>query len=196
MGFVGTQKSQIAQVLSLCLLWGCATLEERQPPWRKNIPLEESAEEFEDYDRENIPFKKEELYSKLPPVELDWPIETPEVTAFFGWRRKKMHEGLDLRASQGTPVFASATGVVIYASRRIKGFGNMVIIDHGEGWSTLYAHLKKMFVREGDKVTQGEQIGLSGKTGRTRGPHLHFELRRGADPVDPLLFMPILDQRD
>jgi murein DD-endopeptidase MepM/ murein hydrolase activator NlpD len=101
-----------------------------------------------------------------------------------------MHEGVDLRAPTGTPVLASAAGEIIHAGRGLKGYGRLAVVDHGGGWTSVYAHLSRVDVRVGDHVTRGEKLGLSGRSGRSQGPHLHFEIRKGADPLDPLLFLP------
>lgn len=100
-----------------------------------------------------------------------------------------MHEGIDLSAPIGRWVTASRSGRVIQRGW-IRGYGRTIMIDHGEGWSTLYAHLSSYKVIVGQKVQQGQRIAQVGKTGRTRGSHLHFEIRKGADPLDPLLFLP------
>lgn len=124
---------------------------------------------------------------------LQWAVDDPVVINFYGWRGKRrlrMHEGIDVRARTGTPIFASDDGRVIHAGTGIRGYGKVIIIDHGEGWTTLYAHLSRVEVRRGDRVQRGERIALSGRTGRANGPHLHFEIRKGADPFDPLLFLP------
>ncbi|MBS1984843.1 MAG: M23 family metallopeptidase [Bdellovibrionales bacterium] len=118
-----------------------------------------------------------------------WPLQSPVVIQFYGWRKKRLHEGLDLRASVGTPVFASAAGNVIHAGR-MKGYGLMVVVDHGLGWSTIYAHLSKVMAKLGQRVDVGQQLGRSGRTGRVQGPHLHFEIRKGSDPLDPVLLLP------
>ena len=104
--------------------------------------------------------------------------------------QNKMHEGLDLRARKGTPLWAAAAGKVIYASRHIHGFGKMVVIDHGNGWSSVYAHLSKFQVKVGDEVAARDPIGLAGATGHAHGAHLHFEIRKGSDPIDPVVLLP------
>ena len=101
-----------------------------------------------------------------------------------------MHEGVDLRASTGTPIYSAANGSVIYAGRKLRGYGRMVALSHEGDWSTVYAHLSKIKVKVSDTIKKGQLIGFSGNTGRSRGPHLHFEVRKGADPLDPLIFMP------
>jgi len=100
-----------------------------------------------------------------------------------------MHEGVDLRAGVGIKVFASAAGEVIYRGTKLKGYGRMIVIDHGNDFSSSYAHLSRYAVRMGQKVKRGQLIGYAGRSGRAKGPHLHFELRKGADPLDPLAFL-------
>jgi murein DD-endopeptidase MepM/ murein hydrolase activator NlpD len=92
---------------------------------------------------------------------------------------------LDLRAPAGTPVVAANAGKVLYAGRRIAGYGNMIVIRHAFGFSTVYAHNSKLFVQRGQRVKAGQKIALSGATGRVSGPHVHFELRHGTEAIDP-----------
>jgi murein DD-endopeptidase MepM/ murein hydrolase activator NlpD len=112
------------------------------------------------------------------------------ITSGYGYRRhpiykvRKKHTGVDMTASHGTPIKAAADGVVVHASRW-GGYGNCVIIDHGGGLATLYAHCSTLNVSVGSKVKQGGVIAKAGSTGLSTGPHLHFEVRRGGDPVDP-----------
>jgi len=120
----------------------------------------------------------------------EWPLEKPKVINFFGWRKRRMHDGIDLKAARGTPVYAAGPGQVIYTGRKIRGYGKMIVIDHGGGWSSVYAHLSEIIVQTGEKVGAESQIALSGNTGRSSGPHLHFEIRNGSDPLDPLLLLP------
>ena len=123
-------------------------------------------------------------------LHFDWPVERPYIMNHFGWRGRRLHEGVDFRAPRGTPLYAAAAGHVLHAGWGLRGFGKTVVIDHGDGWSTVYAHMSKVTVREGQDVERRERIGLSGATGRAQGAHLHFEIRRHADPVDPVLFLP------
>src|SRR5688572_11886732 len=109
----------------------------------------------------------------------------------FGWRddpirhRAKFHTGTDFRGKRGTPVLASGSGVVVFAGRR-GGYGNLIEIDHGGGVITRYAHLRRMHASEDEVVIAGQHIGELGSTGRTTGPHLHFEVRLDDSPVDPV----------
>ncbi len=117
------------------------------------------------------------------------PLSSPfgaRVDPFLG--HQAMHSGLDFRAATGTPVLATAGGKVIDAGRN-GGYGNMVEIDHGNGMSTRYAHLSRISVKTGDKVTRGTKVGEVGSTGRSTGPHLHYEVRRHGHAVDPVAFL-------
>jgi murein DD-endopeptidase MepM/ murein hydrolase activator NlpD len=125
-----------------------------------------------------------------------WPTRYPYIQAYFGWRKKRMHEGLDLKAPTGTRVYSTASGEIIEAGSRIRGYGKTVVVDHGNGWASIYAHLSKIKVKRGDHVGQGELLALSGRTGRATGPHLHFEIRKGSDPLDPLMFLPPVEGDD
>jgi hypothetical protein len=91
-----------------------------------------------------------------------------------------------LEAPRGTPVRAAADGVVAYAGNEIRGFGNLLLIRHADGWMTAYAHNDKLLVKRGDKIAQGQQIAHVGATGNVVSPQLHFEIRRGKRAVDPL----------
>jgi len=99
-----------------------------------------------------------------------------------------VHTGIDLRAAWGEPVAAAAAGRVIFAGP-YGGYGNAVIIDHGGGMSTLYAHLSSIAVGYGETVTAGQTIGRVGSTGLSTGPHLHFEVRIDGQPVDPMPYL-------
>jgi murein DD-endopeptidase MepM/ murein hydrolase activator NlpD len=118
---------------------------------------------------------------------LIWPVSAP-VTSPFGMRWGRMHEGIDLGASYGTPIHAAAAGVVVYASW-LGGYGNLAVIDHGGGLSTAYGHQSQIAVSYGQHVAQGEVIGYVGSTGHSTGPHLHFEVRINGSAVDPLGYL-------
>lgn len=118
------------------------------------------------------------------------PVNGP-MTSGFGMRfhpilkRRRMHAGIDFGARQGTPIHASADGIVI-AATYTQGYGNMVIIDHGGGISTLYGHCSRISVGGGQRVKRGDVVGAVGSTGLATGPHLHFEVRVNGRPVNPL----------
>jgi murein DD-endopeptidase MepM/ murein hydrolase activator NlpD len=123
-----------------------------------------------------------------------WPVRG-EVTAGFGERvdpfsgEEAFHPGLDIAAPEGTPVRAAADGIVVAAGRTEPGYGNEILIDHGSDIATRYGHLQKIFVVEGQEVKQGQVIGTIGMTGRTTGPHLHYEGLVRDTPVNPAKFL-------
>lgn len=118
---------------------------------------------------------------------LIWPVGGPVVSP-FGWRWGRMHEGIDIAAGYGTPIVASASGVVIYAGW-MGGYGNLVVVDHGNGIATAYGHNTSVTVGYGQSVAQGQLIAYSGNTGHSTGPHVHFEVRVNGTPVDPLGYL-------
>jgi murein DD-endopeptidase MepM/ murein hydrolase activator NlpD len=123
---------------------------------------------------------------------LRWPVAAPRLTSAFGTRWGKNHEGIDMAAPIGTPVFAAAAGDVIYAGDHVRGYGNMVVVKHSDNLVTVYAHNSLLLVRTGDRVSVGQEIARVGDTGRSTAPHLHFEVRRGEVPQDPMPFLPAL----
>jgi murein DD-endopeptidase MepM/ murein hydrolase activator NlpD len=118
---------------------------------------------------------------------LVWPVNGP-VTSGFGMRWERMHTGIDIAVPTGTPVHAAAAGTVVYASW-MSGYGFLVAIDHGGGLATAYAHNSSLLVSVGQHVSQGQVICLSGSTGHSTGPHVHFEVRVNGAPVDPLQYL-------
>jgi len=134
------------------------------------------------------------MASSLPAIR---PIARKNIIRFsspFGYRIHpifrviKFHTGIDLTARTGTPVYATGNGLVIRADYSSGGYGNMVIISHGFGYETYYAHLSKILVKPGQKVKRGDLIGLVGNTGRSTAPHLHYEVRLNGKPVNPVNF--------
>jgi len=123
---------------------------------------------------------------------LRWPVTAPRLTSPFGRRWGRDHDGIDMAAPIGTSVYAAAAGVVIYAGDQVRGYGNMVVIRHNDGMVTVYAHNSVLLAHSGDVVGVGQEIARSGDTGRSTGPHLHFEVRRGGSPQDPMKFLPSL----
>jgi murein DD-endopeptidase MepM/ murein hydrolase activator NlpD len=100
-----------------------------------------------------------------------------------------MHEGIDVGASTGTPIWAAKAGRVIH-SGWMSGYGNVVVIDHGGGFTTVYAHQSRIAAGDGASVDRGQVIGYVGSTGRSTGPHLHFETRFGGSPRNPMNYLP------
>ena len=139
----------------------------------------------------------------LPPVRqrsseirFQAPLATPRVTGHFGDTgsiRQRPHRGTDFGARSGTPVLAPADGRVVAATTAYPDgpqYGTVVVIDHGQGWQTLYAHLQGTDVVVGQQVQAGEQIARVGNTGRVTGPHLHLEMLRNGERVDPQAHLP------
>jgi murein DD-endopeptidase MepM/ murein hydrolase activator NlpD len=128
--------------------------------------------------------------SVVPPSgtgQLGWPVSGP-VTSGFGMRWGRMHEGIDIMCSTGTPVRAAAAGTVIYAGW-LGGYGNLVVVDHGGGLSTAYAHNSSFASSVGQSVAAGQVVSYSGNTGNSSGPHVHFEVRVNGSAVDPLGYL-------
>ena len=125
---------------------------------------------------------------------LSWPVSSHEIASGFGGRyhpiygRYIFHDGIDIAADYGEPVHAADGGTVIYAGW-ISGYGNAVIIDHGNGMSTLYGHNESLNVSEGQGVSKGSVIAYAGSTGNSTGPHLHFEVRINDEPQNPLGYL-------
>jgi murein DD-endopeptidase MepM/ murein hydrolase activator NlpD len=116
-----------------------------------------------------------------------WPVAGP-VTSGFGWRWGRMHEGIDIACASGTPVVAAASGTVIHAGW-LGGYGNLVVVDHGNGVATAYAHNTSFAVGVGQSVSQGQVVAYAGSTGNSSGPHVHFEVRVNGSAVDPLGYL-------
>jgi lipoprotein NlpD len=119
--------------------------------------------------------------------EWTWPVPGGEVVGHFGdSRRKHSHAGLDIRGRAGEPVVAARDGRVCYCGGTLRGYGLTVVIDHGDGTSSLYGHNSKLLVREGQDVHAGQEIARVGSSGNATTPHCHFEIRRDDRPLDPL----------
>ena len=119
-----------------------------------------------------------------------WPARGT-LTSGYGWRWGRMHRGIDIAAPTGTPIVAAAPGIVTYADWNSGGYGYLVEIQHPNGSLTIYAHNSKILVRKGQTVSQGELIAEMGSTGRSSGPHLHFEIHtKGNGAVNPMAYLP------
>jgi murein DD-endopeptidase MepM/ murein hydrolase activator NlpD len=135
---------------------------------------------------------------RIPTGMFTWPLEVPgRISSFFGYRKHPItgetsyHSGMDLAAPSGTPILATADGTVTIANSTDSyggGFGYHVRIKHKDGYDTLFAHCSKLAVKSGDKVIQGQIIAYVGSTGRSTGPHLHWEIYKGGKRIDPLGF--------
>jgi murein DD-endopeptidase MepM/ murein hydrolase activator NlpD len=137
---------------------------------------------------------KENLLAHTPAIQ---PVSNKELTRIasgFGYRidpiykTTKMHAGIDFTAPSGTPIYATADGTVKLAGNTANGYGNHVVINHGYGYETLYGHMVRVKARPGQQVKRGEVIGWVGSTGKSTGPHCHYEVHKGGNRIDPVYF--------
>jgi len=128
---------------------------------------------------------------KRPPVKnfLQWPVKGT-LTSTFGKRGSRKHDGIDIGTPKGTPIYAAADGQVVFSDWGPTGYGLMVIIKHKNHLTTVYAHNSKNWVRKNAWVKRGQRIASVGSTGRSTGPHLHFEVRNDSHPRNPLKYLP------
>ncbi len=138
--------------------------------------------------------EKSKLLSAIPAIQ---PVQNEKLRAVasgFGYRSdpftkvRKFHQGMDFSARTGTPIFATGDGVVAKADNTASGYGNHIVIKHGYGYETLYGHLSKYKVKRGQRVKRGDIIGFVGSTGRSEAPHLHYEVHKNGQVVNPLNF--------
>ncbi|GMN07101.1 M23 family metallopeptidase [Croceitalea sp. MTPC5] len=138
--------------------------------------------------------EKEKLLAAIPAIQPVRNKDLKRMASGFGWRTdpftkaRKKHWGMDFTAPRGTPIFASGDGKVIRADNNSSGFGKHIRIDHGYGYVSLYAHLSKYNVTKGQKVKRGDLIGFVGNTGRSEAPHLHYEVRKDKERINPINF--------
>jgi murein DD-endopeptidase MepM/ murein hydrolase activator NlpD len=138
---------------------------------------------------------KEKMLASIPAIQPVNNTDLRRVGSYFGTRMdpfykvRKFHEGMDFSAPVGTEIYATGNGTVTLAARDIQGgYGNMVRIDHGYSYQTVYAHLSRIFVKPGQKVQRGQIIGYVGNTGKSTSPHLHYEVRKNGVPLNPIYF--------
>ena len=138
--------------------------------------------------------EKSKLLAAIPAIQPVRNENLRRVASGFGYRSdpftkiRKFHEGMDFSAKKGTPIFATGDGVVARADNSASGFGNHIVIRHGFGYETLYGHLSKYKSRVGQRVNRGDIIGYVGSTGRSQAPHLHYEVHKNGEVVNPLNF--------
>ncbi|HEX3944977.1 MAG TPA: peptidoglycan DD-metalloendopeptidase family protein [Rhizomicrobium sp.] len=128
--------------------------------------------------------KPESAISNKSATAFEWPVEGKIIQPFGANEGGQRNDGINISADAGTPIHAAANGTVTYASN-LKGYGNLVLIKHHNGYITAYAHAEKLLVTAGDRVDRGDVIGYAGKSGGVGSPQLHFEIRKGTTPVDP-----------
>lgn len=139
----------------------------------------------------SLVLRKQEMLASIPSIQPIPNKDLTQVAGGYGWRIhpihkiQKFHAGMDFTAKPGTPIYATGDGTVTFADYGTNGYGMHVVIDHGFDYETLYAHLSKLEVRRGQKVKRGDVVGLVGNTGLSAGPHLHYEVHKGGDAVDP-----------
>jgi len=137
---------------------------------------------------------KDKLLAAIPAIQPVRNENLKRMVSGFGYRTdpftkaRKMHEGMDFTAKIGTPIYATGDGVVDRADNRASGFGNHIVIRHGFGYETLYGHLSRYKCRAGQRIKRGDIIGYVGSTGRSEGPHLHYEVHKNGKVVNPLNF--------
>ena len=119
-----------------------------------------------------------------------WPVKDGVLTSRYGDRNGRKHEGIDIGAKTGTPIRAASDGTVMFSGPGPTGYGLMVIVKHSENLMTVYTHNSKNYVSKNMKVRQGQKVAAVGSTGRSTGPHLHFEVRNDTQAMDPLRYLP------
>lgn len=138
--------------------------------------------------------EKENLLASIPAIQPVQNEDLRRIASGFGWRNdpftkvKKFHYGMDFTAPRGTPVYATGNGRIERADNRATGYGNHIRVNHGYGYVSLYAHLYKYNVRVGQKVSRGDVIGFVGSTGRSEAPHLHYEIYKDGERINPINF--------
>jgi murein DD-endopeptidase MepM/ murein hydrolase activator NlpD len=135
----------------------------------------------------DAPAKAAETTSALPTFR--WPVRGKVVTSYGAKTNGKSNDGINLAVPEGTPVKAAEDGVVAYSGNELKGYGNLVLVRHSNGYVTAYAHASELMVKRGDTIKRGQVIAKSGQSGEVASPQLHFEIRKGSSPVDPLQFL-------
>ncbi|MBW6490319.1 MAG: M23 family metallopeptidase [Lentimicrobium sp.] len=138
--------------------------------------------------------RKEELIAAIPAIQPVSNKDLQRIGSYFGYRTDpfykvtKFHEGIDFTAPLGTEIYSTGDGVVVKLEYSRGGYGNMIVVNHGFGFETLYAHMSKMNVKPGQKVRRGQVIGFVGNTGKSTSPHLHYEVRKNGQAIDPINF--------
>jgi murein DD-endopeptidase MepM/ murein hydrolase activator NlpD len=130
--------------------------------------------------------------SRVQSLPGGWPLQQGRVSSGYGWRGRRMHRGVDIAAPSGTPIFVVEGGTVI-RSKYVRGYGRLVEIRHGDLYTTRYGHNSKNLVSAGERVRKGQIIALVGSTGRSTGPHVHFEVRQAGVAINPVKYLGAMD---
>ncbi len=133
------------------------------------------------------PVKSAEATGALPTFR--WPVRGKVITSYGAKTNGKSNDGINLAVPEGTPIKAAEDGIVAYSGNELKGYGNLVLVRHANGYVTAYAHASELLVKRGDTIRRGQIIAKSGQSGEVGSPQLHFEIRKGSSPVDPLQFL-------
>jgi murein DD-endopeptidase MepM/ murein hydrolase activator NlpD len=136
---------------------------------------------------EQASVKPSEATGALPTFR--WPVRGKVITSYGAKTNGKSNDGINVAVPEGTPVKAAEDGVVAYSGNELKGYGNLVLVRHSNGYVTAYAHASELMVKRGDTIKRGQIIAKSGQSGEVGSPQLHFEIRKGSSPVDPLQFL-------
>jgi murein DD-endopeptidase MepM/ murein hydrolase activator NlpD len=153
---------------------------------QQSVRLAQAATKIEEPSAE-APVKTAETTGGLPTFR--WPVRGKVITSYGAKTNGKANDGINLAVPEGTPVKAAEDGVVAYSGNELKGYGNLVLVRHSNGYVTAYAHASELLVRRGDTIKRGQIIAKSGQSGEVGSPQLHFEIRKGSSPVDPLQFL-------
>ena len=186
------KKGDIVKIIipiAALFLVGCA-YEMETPRFIKGIAAvrQEKLEKLERANEKLLIALRQHRILKAHQLAYIWPVSHGRLTSGFGRRWGRHHDGVDIAAPSGSAVRAARAGKVMYSGNAIGGYGNMVVVNHGGNFRTVYAHNKKNLVKRGAYVKQGDVIALLGSTGRDSGPHLHFEVRQGSKSYNPLHF--------
>ncbi len=194
MSLVG-QKIRLLMILGVLNSLSCSGLQTPEYKGPGSVSKREPAQSDEpsDYDEGDGAFDGSSEEVKRGSSQhwgFDWPVDSARFSRGFNTTSRRPHLGIDLASAKGTPIYSAHTGRVLYAGRDFRGYGNLIILESDQGWATLYAHLEKILVREGQVLGQGDLMGRMGRTGHASGVHLHFELRKNKAPIDPIPYLP------
>ena len=141
-----------------------------------------------------LAMKKAEFLAAMPAIQPISNKDLKRLSSYYGYRIDpfykvmKLHEGVDFSAPSGTEIYATGDGVIKAIKKIKRGYGNNILVDHGYGYETFYAHCSKILVKKGQRVKRGQIIGEVGNTGKSTAPHLHYEVRKNSRPIDPINF--------